>query len=47
MAEAMVKIISDNDLAGELSRAGIERASLFSWRRTAEKILKVFDEVIG
>ena len=47
IAEALVKILSSEELKRELSRAGIERASTFSWRRTAEEILGVFEEIVG
>ena len=47
MANAMIRILDDSPLKEKLSRAGIERASTFSWRRTAEETLKVFEEVLG
>jgi len=47
MAEAMVKILKDEKLMERLSQEGLKRAESFSWRRTAEETLKVFEEVAG
>ena len=47
MASAIALAVTDVTLREELKRAGPERASLFSWRRTAEETLEVFREVAG
>lgn len=47
MAEAIEKLLLDDKLRGELGRAGLRRASSFSWRRAAKETLEVFREVAG
>jgi len=44
-AEGAARILSDPALALRLSEAGRRRASLFTWRRTAEQILKIYEEL--
>lgn len=46
IADAIVRILSDAALRRELSKAGIERASTFSWRRAARETLEVFKAVM-
>lgn len=40
MTEAMRKMYSDGKLREKFSRAGIERAKMFSWEKTTEKIVE-------
>lgn len=42
LTEGIRKIISDNSLRCRLMEKGIERAKIFSWRRTAEKYINIF-----
>lgn len=44
LADILKRLSSDGDLRAGLSRRARERAGLFSWRRTAEKTLRVFRE---
>ena len=37
----------NDDLRGELSRRGLERACCFSWRKTALKTLDVYEKALG
>lgn len=46
LAEAMVEIITNVELAGDLSRRGIERAALFSWDETARRTHAVYEKVL-
>jgi len=46
IAEAMIKVLADDELKREMSIKGINRAKLFSWDRTAEQYVKVFDRVL-
>lgn len=46
LAEAMAKVLADDELKKEMSIKGINRAKLFSWDRTAEKYVEVFDRVL-
>jgi glycosyltransferase involved in cell wall biosynthesis len=41
MAERIHHALSDTDLRRELRTRGLERASVFSWRRCAEETLRV------
>jgi len=43
----MAKLLQDNKLREELSQKGVERASLYSWQRTAEQYLELYGETIG
>ena len=45
IAAAMRRLLHDGPLREELSRKGQERASAFSWRETARKTLKVYEQV--
>jgi len=45
MAEAIEKLATDNSLRKKLIEGGIEWSQRFSWEKTAEKTLKVLEEV--
>lgn len=45
IADAILKVLTDNKLKEVLETKALERAKEFSWRRTAEKTLKVFERV--
>ena len=45
IADAMVKVISDESLRKSLIQYGYERVKEFTWQRSADKHLKVFDFV--
>ncbi len=47
IAQALAKVALDETLRGELMRMGKERAKTFSWRRTAEETLKVYQTAYG
>jgi len=46
IAENMFKVLSDNGLREDLIQKGLERAKLFTWKKTAEKTLKYYKEVL-
>ncbi|MCL4459346.1 MAG: glycosyltransferase family 4 protein [Chloroflexi bacterium] len=45
LTQAMRAILSDSELRTSLRRRGLERASLFSWEKTARQTLAVYEEV--
>jgi glycosyltransferase involved in cell wall biosynthesis len=45
LANKMYEVLTNEDLGNELSKQGIERAKLFSWKKCAEEHLKVYKEV--
>ncbi len=45
IAAAMLKLLSDQELAEELSQRSLIQAQRFSWRHTAEKTLALFDSL--
>ncbi|KPU44553.1 mannosylfructose-phosphate synthase [Oxobacter pfennigii] len=45
LADAMSKVLEDNEIKSGLIAKGLERASLFSWRKTAHETLKVYGNV--
>ena len=47
LAQAIVDVLYNNSLKGELIKKGLERVKRFSWTQTAEKTLGVYKEVIG
>lgn len=47
LAAALRRIASDEDTAGEMIRAGGERAKSFDWRTAVEKTAAVYRELLG
>jgi glycosyltransferase involved in cell wall biosynthesis len=47
LAEAIIRVLSDDGLREELSRNALEWARSFSWDKTAEEFLKVVEGVVG
>ena len=46
IANSMIRLITDSKLREMLSNKGIQRASMFSWRKSAEAHFSVFQEAI-
>ncbi|HEY3110763.1 MAG TPA: glycosyltransferase family 1 protein [Chloroflexota bacterium] len=42
IAEAMAQVLTNPGLRADLSRRGLERARLFTWRASAEKVLSIY-----
>lgn len=47
LAEAIMRLITNDSLRESLRKKGLERAKLFTWEGTARKTLKLFKEVTG
>ena len=47
IAEGILKVLSDEELRGNLIPKGLERARLFSGDQTVTALLRIFDEVLG
>ncbi len=47
LAEAILGLLSDTEAAQSLAKAGLERASEFSWYLTALKTMAVYEHVLG
>ncbi len=47
MAEAMERLVWDEDLRGELRRKAIAQAAKFTWEETARQTLAVFEQVVN
>jgi glycosyltransferase involved in cell wall biosynthesis len=45
LASKMYEVLTNEDLRNNMSKKGIERAKLFSWKKCAEEHLKVYEEV--
>lgn len=45
IAEMMLKLETDNDFYLKQEEVGLQRAKLFSWRNTAERLLEVYEDV--
>lgn len=46
IAEAIMKLVDDKDLRGDLRQKALSRSKDFSWEKCAEKHLDVFNEVL-
>ncbi len=46
LAEAMERIVSDAQLAQSLRNRGMERARQFTWQRTAEHVLELYENLM-
>ena len=47
LADAMYRVLTDRTLREDLCQRGLQRAGLFSWRRTAEEMSRLIDRVSG
>jgi glycosyltransferase involved in cell wall biosynthesis len=47
ISAVLVRLATDDETRIDLARRGFERSQLFSWRRTAELTLAVFEEAMG
>ena len=47
LCERMCLLLKDRELWNRMRNMGLERSKLFLWDKTAEKILKVYDEVLS
>jgi alpha-1,3-rhamnosyl/mannosyltransferase len=47
LAEAIERVLAEEDLAARFSAAGRARAAAFSWERTARMTLQVYEKVVG
>ena len=47
LVEHVERILTDSSEGERLRAAGVERARLFTWRRTAERTAKVYEQVAG
>lgn len=46
LSHAMEKVLEDETLRRDLSKAGLKQAAKFSWRKTAKETLKVYQKVL-
>jgi glycosyltransferase involved in cell wall biosynthesis len=44
IARAIITVLKDDKLKRELSERGVEQAKKFSWEKTAQDFLEVFDK---
>jgi glycosyltransferase involved in cell wall biosynthesis len=47
LCNAMLNVLSDKKLYENLSRSGLYRSSQFSWKKTAERTLNIYDKIIN
>jgi glycosyltransferase involved in cell wall biosynthesis len=47
IATRVMEVTEDDELRADLGRKGMERARSFTWQRTAEATLEVYQEVLG
>ena len=46
LTESMHKILTDNELRKEMSRKSLERAGMFSWKKTAKETWDVYEDAL-
>jgi len=44
IGEAILKLIEDKDLRGELAERGINRSRQFTWRKAANEVVRLFSQ---
>lgn len=47
IADAILRLLTDEPLRRELIARGLTRAAFFSWERTARQVLAVLDQIVG
>ena len=47
IVRAMRDVLLDPELRGRMERLGLQRASQFTWERTAQRTLEIYHEVAG
>ena len=45
LSAAMYKVLTDENLRNEMKLKGLERAKLFSWKKTAQETIKIYEEI--
>jgi glycosyltransferase involved in cell wall biosynthesis len=45
LADAMVRVLTDESLRKDLRRRGLERARQFSWEQSVARIRRIYDEI--
>lgn len=45
--DKIYEVLTDEKLRDKMSKKGLERAKMFSWKKTAEETLKAYDEILG
>jgi len=46
LAEAMYKLLKNNETRKKLIKKGLKRAKLFTWKKASEETLKIYDEML-
>ena len=46
LTDSMLKILTDNELRQKMARKSLERACMFSWKKTAKETWDVYEEVL-
>jgi glycosyltransferase involved in cell wall biosynthesis len=47
IADALLRILTDNDLCAELAQRGLARAAAFTWERTAAETLTIYRQTVA
>jgi glycosyltransferase involved in cell wall biosynthesis len=47
LVKAMRRVLTDDKLRDDMVRKGLEQAKRFSWEKTAEQTLEVYNKVAG
>jgi glycosyltransferase involved in cell wall biosynthesis len=47
LVSSLLEVLKNKDLAEDMKKNGIERAKLFSWKKTAKQTLETYHKVVG
>jgi len=47
LSEAMNKVLKDQELKYRMSRDGLKRSKMFTWEKTVNEVLKIYNEVLS
>jgi glycosyltransferase involved in cell wall biosynthesis len=45
IADAILRVLNDNKLASKLNKLGLERVKIFSWEKTANEYLDLYNSI--
>jgi len=47
LSEAMANVLKDKELKYRMSRDGLKRSKMFTWKKTVSEVLKIYNEVLS
>ena len=47
LSDEMYRVLKDKELKHRMSRDGLKRSKMFTWKKTVSEILKIYNEVLS